>query len=102
MPVPLDRNTQDPKAASRESDRSWAAQLCGPRVKLVANGMTPARIVAELPDLEEEDIRQALAVRGGARTRPRCSPSGCRSESGALILVEDTRYRVRKLPIGRA
>lgn len=23
-------------------------------------------------------------------------------ESGALILVEDTRYRVRKLPIGRA
>jgi hypothetical protein len=22
-------------------------------------------------------------------------------ESGALILVEDTRYRVRKLPIGR-
>lgn len=29
-------------------------------VNLVANGMTPAQIVADLPDLEEEDIRQAL------------------------------------------
>jgi uncharacterized protein (DUF433 family) len=29
-------------------------------VNLVANGMTPAQIVEELPDLEEEDIRQAL------------------------------------------
>jgi hypothetical protein len=29
-------------------------------VKLVANGMTPAQIVAEYPDLEEEDVRQAL------------------------------------------
>jgi uncharacterized protein (DUF433 family) len=30
-------------------------------VNLVANGMTPGQIVAELPDLEEEDIREALA-----------------------------------------
>jgi len=30
-------------------------------VNLVANGMTPADIVADLPDLEEEDVRQALA-----------------------------------------
>jgi len=29
-------------------------------VNLVANGMTPAQIVEDLPDLEEEDIRQAL------------------------------------------
>ena len=29
-------------------------------VNLVANGMTPAQIVEELPDLDEEDIRQAL------------------------------------------
>ena len=29
-------------------------------VNLVANGMTPVQIVEELPDLEEEDIRQAL------------------------------------------
>ena len=30
-------------------------------VNLVANGMAPADIVADLPDLEEEDVRQALA-----------------------------------------
>jgi uncharacterized protein (DUF433 family) len=30
-------------------------------VNLVANGMTPAQVVAELPDLQEEDVRQALA-----------------------------------------
>jgi uncharacterized protein (DUF433 family) len=30
-------------------------------VNLVANGMTPTQIVEELPDPEEEDIRQALA-----------------------------------------
>ena len=30
-------------------------------VNLVANGMTPAEIVAEYPDLEEEDVREALA-----------------------------------------
>jgi uncharacterized protein (DUF433 family) len=29
-------------------------------VNLVAKGMTPAQIVEELPDLEEEDVRQAL------------------------------------------
>lgn len=29
-------------------------------VNLVANGLTPAQIVEELPDLEEEDVRQAL------------------------------------------
>jgi uncharacterized protein (DUF433 family) len=30
-------------------------------VNLVANGMTPAQIVEDLPDLEKEDVRQALA-----------------------------------------
>jgi uncharacterized protein (DUF433 family) len=30
-------------------------------VNLVANGMTPAQIVDDLPDLQEEDVRQALA-----------------------------------------
>jgi uncharacterized protein (DUF433 family) len=29
-------------------------------VNLVANGMTPAAILAEYPDLEIEDVRQAL------------------------------------------
>jgi uncharacterized protein (DUF433 family) len=35
-------------------------------VKLVANGMTPAQIVAEHPDFEEEDVRQALAYAAAA------------------------------------
>ena len=30
-------------------------------VNLVANGMTTEQIVADLPDLEREDVRQALA-----------------------------------------
>ena len=34
-------------------------------------------------------------------TSPPFSLSGSQLESGALILVEDTRYRVRRLPIGR-
>ena len=29
-------------------------------VNLVANGMTPQRIVVDLPDLDLEDVRQAL------------------------------------------
>jgi uncharacterized protein (DUF433 family) len=29
-------------------------------LNLVANGMTPAEIIAEYPDLEAEDIQQAL------------------------------------------
>jgi uncharacterized protein (DUF433 family) len=29
-------------------------------VNLVANGMSAAQVVAELPELEEEDVRQAL------------------------------------------
>ena len=29
-------------------------------VNLVANGMTPAQIVEEIPDLQEDDVRQAL------------------------------------------
>lgn len=29
-------------------------------VNLVANGMTPGQIIADLPDLDTEDIRQAL------------------------------------------
>ena len=35
-------------------------------VGLVAQGMTEARIVAEYPDLEVEDIRQALAFAAAA------------------------------------
>jgi len=57
----FDRITQNPtilagQAAIRDLRISVAHV-----VNLIANGMTPAQIVAELPDLEEEDVRQALA-----------------------------------------
>ena len=45
----------------RPSHHSWSAYLRRHIVNLVANGMTPAQIGADLPELEEEDGRQALA-----------------------------------------
>ena len=56
----FDRVTQNPDVLAgraRTRPRISVAHI----VNLVANGMTPAQIVADLPDLEEEDIRQALA-----------------------------------------
>lgn len=57
----FDRITQDPGVlAGRAAIRGLRISV-GHVVNLVANGMTPAQIIAELPDLEAEDIRQALA-----------------------------------------
>jgi len=57
----LDRITQDPNVlAGRATIRGLRVSVSHV-VNLVANGMTPAEIVADLPDLEEADIRQALA-----------------------------------------
>ena len=56
----FDRITHDPEVlAGRATIRGLRISVAHV-VNLVANGMTPAQIVAELPDLEEEDIRQAL------------------------------------------
>lgn len=61
MANPFDRITQDPNVlAGRASIRGLRISVAH-IVNLMANGMTPADIVAELPDLEVEDIRQALA-----------------------------------------
>jgi len=61
MANPFDRITQDPNVlAGRASIRGLRISVAH-IVKLMANGMTPAEIVADLPDLEVEDIRQALA-----------------------------------------
>jgi len=61
MANPFDRVTQDPAVlAGRASIRGLRISVAH-IVNLVANGMTPADIVADLPDLEIEDIRQALA-----------------------------------------
>lgn len=60
MPNVFDRITQSPDVlAGRATIRGLRISVAH-IVNLVANGMTPAQIVADLPDLEEEDIRQAL------------------------------------------
>jgi uncharacterized protein (DUF433 family) len=57
----FDRITRDPQVlAGRATVRGLRISVAHV-VNLVANGMTTAEIVAEYPDLEEEDVRQALA-----------------------------------------
>jgi len=57
----LERITHDPQVlAGRATVRGLRISVAHV-VNLVANGMTAAEIVAEYPDLEEEDVRQALA-----------------------------------------
>src|SRR5438067_1570271 len=57
----FDRITQDPNIlAGRATIRGLRISVAHV-VNLVANGMTPAQIVQEIPDLEEEDAREALA-----------------------------------------
>ncbi len=61
MPNRFDRITQNPNVlAGRATIRGLRISIAHV-VNLVANGMTPAEIAADLPDLEEEDVRQALA-----------------------------------------
>jgi predicted nuclease of predicted toxin-antitoxin system len=53
----------------------------------------PRVVILRLADERTESVNQRLAAVLAERSTD--------LESGALILVEDTRYRVRKLPIGR-
>jgi predicted nuclease of predicted toxin-antitoxin system len=53
----------------------------------------PSVIIFRLADERAGSVNQRLSVVLAERLAD--------LESGALILVEDTRYRVRKLPIGR-
>jgi uncharacterized protein (DUF433 family) len=56
----FDLITQNPNVlAGRATIRGLRISVA--HVNLVANGMTPAQIVSDLPDLEQEDVRQALA-----------------------------------------
>lgn len=60
MAQAFDRITQNPNIlAGRATIRGLRISVAHV-VNLVANGMTPAQIVEEMPELEEEDIRQAL------------------------------------------
>jgi len=54
----------------------------------------PSVIIFRLADERPTSVNQRLGV-----VLAECSAA---LEAGALILVEDTRYRVRKLPLGRA
>lgn len=57
----FDRITQDPHVlAGRAAIRGLRVSVSHV-VNLVANGMTPLRVIEDLPDLDEEDVRQALA-----------------------------------------
>jgi len=56
----FDRVTHDPHVlAGRATIRGLRISVAHV-VNLVANGMSPAQIIEDLPDLDEEDIRQAL------------------------------------------
>ena len=57
----FDRITQNPNALAGGATIRGLRISVAHVINLVANGMTPAQIVEELPDLEEEDVRQALA-----------------------------------------
>lgn len=81
MANPFDRITQNPNVlAGRATIRGLRVSVAHV-VNLVANGMTPTQIVADLPDLEEEDVRQAL---GYKRRR-------CKNSAGRRIRTPATR-----------
>jgi uncharacterized protein (DUF433 family) len=77
----FDRITHDPNVlfgrATLRGLRISVAHVVNP----VADGMTPAQIVSEHPDLEEEDVRQALGY-----PRRRLAPR---------IYQRDLQYQVR-------
>jgi len=55
----FDRITHDPNVLSGRATLRGLRISVAHVVNLVANGMTPAQILAEHPDLEDEDVRQA-------------------------------------------
>jgi uncharacterized protein (DUF433 family) len=57
----LDRIRQDPAVLGGRATIRGLRISVAHVLNLVANGMTPAEIVQELPDLEVEDVHQALA-----------------------------------------
>lgn len=61
MERPFDRITQNPGILAGRATIRGLRVTVAHVVNLVANGMSMPDILTELPDLEEEDIRQALA-----------------------------------------
>lgn len=56
----LDRITFDPKIMGGKASIRGMRITVAHIVNMVANGMTSEEIVREYPDLESEDVRQAL------------------------------------------
>jgi uncharacterized protein (DUF433 family) len=61
MPGTYDRITHDPDVLGGRAAIRGLRISVAHVINLVANGMTLAQVVQELPDLDEEDVRQALA-----------------------------------------
>jgi len=61
MTQPLDRITHQPGLLGGRATIRGMRISVAHVVNLVANGMGTAEIIADLPDLEAEDVRQALA-----------------------------------------
>lgn len=71
----------------------------GQVVSLVADGVSREEILRDYPDLEPEDIRQALAYAAWlAREEIALARLGAVQSGHSIILVEDARLRVRPLP----
>ena len=56
----FDRITQNPDVLAGRATIRGLRITVAHVVNLVANGMTAAQVIEELPDLDEEDVRQAL------------------------------------------
>ena len=56
----FDRITQNPDVLAGRATVRGLRITVAHIVNLVANGMTAAQVIEELPDLDEEDVRQAL------------------------------------------
>lgn len=60
--IPMfNRITHDPNVLAGRATLRGLRISVAHVVNLVANGMTSAQIVSEHPDIEEEDVRQALS-----------------------------------------
>ena len=64
-------------------------------VSLVANGMSIEEILREYPDLEAEDISASLQY-AAFLTSLECTEE---LATEAIVTVQDSRYRLRRLPI---
>lgn len=89
---------------------SWASLPVATILGLLADGLTQQKILDEYPDLEDDDIHQALGYAAYlARERYRNMQAATDEEilirvarelqSGPVVVVTDDRVRTRPLPV---